>query len=49
MDALGQLVTSSVVEKQNTTIDISSLSNGLYYLHLQTSEGVAVKKFEVAH
>lgn len=46
-NAMGQLVTSSVVGKQNTSIDISSLSSGIYYLHLQTNDGAGVKKFEV--
>ncbi|MGE0635695.1 MAG: T9SS type A sorting domain-containing protein [Bacteroidia bacterium] len=30
-------------------IDISQFPSGLYYLHLQSEEGVAVKKFEVIH
>lgn len=46
-NTMGQLVTSEPVEKQNTTIDISKLSSGIYYLHLQSSNGIGVKKFEV--
>ncbi len=46
-NAMGQLVTSSVVEKQRSTIDISSLASGVYYLHLQSEDGVGVKRFEV--
>ncbi len=46
-DLQGQLVTLSLVEGQKTTIDISSLASGVYYMHLQSEEGVAVKKFEV--
>ena len=32
---------------KHQTLNISSLSPGLYYLHLQSAEGVGVKKFEV--
>lgn len=46
-NAQGQLVTLSVVEGQNKTIDISSLSSGIYYLQFQSNDGVGVKKFEV--
>ncbi len=46
-NAQGQLVTLSKVEGQKKTIDISSLSSGIYYLHLQSNDGVGVKKFEV--
>lgn len=46
-NAQGQLVTSSVVEKQTSTFNISQLPTGLYYLHLQSTEGVGVKKLEV--
>jgi hypothetical protein len=30
-----------------TTFDISPFANGLYYLHLQSAEGIAIKKFQV--
>ncbi|MCG3167014.1 MAG: hypothetical protein POELPBGB_02797 [Bacteroidia bacterium] len=43
----GQLVTSSIVEGQHTTIDVSSFAAGLYYLTLQSKEGVITKKIEV--
>jgi hypothetical protein len=43
----GQLVTSSIVEGQHTTIDVSSFASGLYYLTLQSKEGVITKKVEV--
>jgi hypothetical protein len=33
----------------NQTLNIENLSPGLYYLHLQSAEGTAVKKFEVYH
>ncbi len=46
-NTMGQLVTSSVVGKQFTTIDISNLSSGVYYFHLQSEHGSAVKKFQV--
>lgn len=49
-NALGQLVTLSVPdsyrdEGPQSTIDISSLSPGIYYLHLQSEHGLATKKF----
>ena len=47
-NALGQLVyqlTNQPVTQ--LTIDISTLPTGLYYLTLQSDEGVAVKKFEI--
>ncbi len=47
MNTMGQLVSSSVVEKPKSPIDISSLSDGIYFLHLQGEEGVGVKRFEV--
>ena len=37
-NAQGQLVTSSVVEGQKSTIDISALSSGVYYLSLVDGE-----------
>ncbi len=42
----GQLVltTSNI---NNQTLNIENLIPGLYYLHLQSAEGVGVKKFEV--
>jgi hypothetical protein len=43
----GQLVTSSVVKEPLTTIDVSSFASGLYYLTLQSKEGVITKKVEV--
>jgi hypothetical protein len=47
----GQLVYHSTFDidlaSGETTFDISSLPTGLYYLHLQSAEGVGVKKFEV--
>jgi hypothetical protein len=43
----GQLILNSTFDIRNSTFDISSLSSGVYYLHLQTNEGVGVKKFEV--
>lgn len=43
----GQLVTSSLVKEPLTTIDVSSFASGLYYLTLQSKEGVITKKVEV--
>lgn len=40
------LTSSNII---NQTLNIENLSAGLYYLHLQSAEGVAVKKFEVIH
>jgi len=48
MNVMGQEVLHSTLDIQHSTLDISSLPPGLYFLHLQTEEGVAVKKFEVA-
>lgn len=44
-NAQGQLVTSSGVEKQNTTLDISKLSPGLYYLSLNNGKQQRNTKF----
>lgn len=47
INAIGQVVHQSAINNPQSAIDVSSLSPSLYYLTLQTSEGVAVKKFEV--
>ena len=55
MNAIGQLVShpltrgecASLSAGKGCVLDISSLPPGLYYLTLQSNEGVAVKKFEV--
>ncbi len=46
-NAQGQVVFTSIFDIQHSTFDISSFSPGLYYLTLQSAEGVGVKKFEV--
>jgi photosystem II stability/assembly factor-like uncharacterized protein len=46
-NAQGQLVMQRELENSNLNLDISSLTTGLYYLHLHSAKGVAVKKFEV--
>ncbi len=46
-NAIGQVVHQSAINNPQSAIDVSSLSPGLYYLTLQTGEGVAAKKFEV--
>jgi hypothetical protein len=46
-NAIGQLVHQSAIQNPQSAIDVSSLSPGLYYLTLQSAEGVGVKKFEV--
>lgn len=43
----GQLVFTSIFDIQHSTFDISTFPSGLYYLSLQSEEGVAVKRFEV--
>ncbi|MGE0635696.1 MAG: T9SS type A sorting domain-containing protein [Bacteroidia bacterium] len=45
----GALVYHSIFDIERSTFDISQFPSGLYYLHLQSGEGVAVKKFEVIH
>ncbi|MGE0638187.1 MAG: T9SS type A sorting domain-containing protein [Bacteroidia bacterium] len=47
MNAIGQEVYHSIFDIERSTFDISSLPPGLYYLTLQSEEGVATKKFEV--
>ena len=44
-NAQGQLVTLSVVEGPQTTFDISSFSNGIYFLTLSNGEQTVSKKF----
>ncbi len=46
-NTLGQKVLQLSIIHYPLSIDVSQLSTGLYYLHLQTAEGVGVKKFEV--
>ncbi len=46
-NVMGQLITSGILGGQKSFIDISSLSPGIYYLQLQSNDGVGVKKFEV--
>ena len=46
-NAIGQQVLYSEFYIPNSALDISSLPSGLYYVSLQTPEGMAVKKFEV--
>jgi hypothetical protein len=51
-DAQGQLVQQLSLDiyrdvNYQLSIDISQYTPGLYYLHLQSNEGTAVKKFEV--
>jgi hypothetical protein len=43
----GQEVYHSTFDVQRSTFDISQFPTGLYYLTLQSNEGVATKKFEV--
>ena len=38
---------ASLSAGKGCVLDISQLTPGLYYLHLQSAEGVGVKKFEV--
>ncbi len=44
-NAQGQLVTLSVVEGLQTTLDISSLSQGIYFLTLSNGEQTVSRKF----
>ncbi len=47
MNAQGQLVQQLSIINYPLSIDVSQLTPGLYYLHLQSAEGVAVRRFEV--
>lgn len=46
-NSVGQMVLERELDKTRSAIDVSSLSNGSYYLHLQTENGVGVKKLEI--
>lgn len=46
-NVMGQLITSGILGEKKSTIDVSSLSAGIYYLQLQSNDGVGVKRFEV--
>ena len=41
----GQLIKSTTATKEYTTIDISDLSDGIYFIKVNTDKGIAVKKF----
>jgi hypothetical protein len=43
-DAFGRIVISQVSVQNNTSIDVSSLANGIYILKLRTAEGVGEYK-----
>jgi Leucine-rich repeat (LRR) protein len=43
IDVFGKVIKSSL--NSNNTIDVSNLSNGLYFLQVYTKEGSAIKKF----
>jgi len=46
-NALGELLHQSSIVNSQSQINVSSFANGIHYLHLQSDEGVTVKKFEV--
>jgi len=46
-NSIGELLFQSTIKNQTSTINIATLISGIYYIHLQTEECVAVKKFEV--
>ena len=48
-NALGQCVISEKVAKDETQLDFSDLPNGLYLLKVETKNGVASRRFVVAH
>ncbi|MGQ1946162.1 Ig-like domain-containing protein [Geofilum sp. OHC36d9] len=45
LDINGQLIKSIENNAVNTTINVSELSNGIYYLRMQNSNGVVTRKF----
>jgi hypothetical protein len=46
-NAFGQLVLSSTVNGSNTVISTSELSDGVYYLQIETADGITIKKISV--
>jgi type IX secretion system substrate protein len=40
---------NEVITTKKTTIDISTLANGVYFINLKTSEGLLSKKLVVQH
>ena len=48
-NALGQCVISEKLAKDETQLDFSDLPNGLYLLKVETKNGVASRRFVVAH
>jgi len=46
-NSLGELLFQLTINNQTSTINIATLASGVYYLHLQTEEGAAVKRFEL--
>jgi len=47
MDIIGNKIKQTVVENELTTIDISSLCKGVYFLNVKTANNVITKKFIV--
>jgi hypothetical protein len=48
-NVLGQCVISEKLAKDETQLDFSDLPNGLYLLKVETKNGVASRRFVVAH
>lgn len=48
-DILGQLVQEVIYQTEEERIDVSHLPNGIYFLHIQTSEGTLTKKIIIQH
>lgn len=44
-----EIMHQSEINSRTTQVDVSNLPNGIYFLHLITNEGIAVKKIQVVH
>jgi hypothetical protein len=45
MNLAGLVIINIAAKEKNTTIDISTLAQGIYFVKLSSENGVAVKKF----
>ncbi|MEO8762605.1 MAG: T9SS type A sorting domain-containing protein [Bacteroidia bacterium] len=46
-DVLGNKIRQLTIENELTSLDVNSLSNGIYFLNINTSNGLITKKFVV--
>lgn len=47
IDMMGRIISRNESSETTTTIDLSNLTSGIYFLRITTETGVALQRFEV--